>query len=192
MNSQVRFLGPVLVAAASLALPAVALAEGPLDDTPAFSISAVAKPSLEGVNFSNRIGLSAESFGGWAVVGFDRSGRHINGDNSTRQAIQAGLGGRYLFSTPERSAAAPYIYVQGVTDRRSAQSDRDEVDDLVSDVKRYSLFAGFGGEVAITPALSLAAEIGFQHDVQDYEEREVRLMSIHTHLDTGLVLNAYF
>jgi len=175
----------------TLTVPAAALAEGPLDDAPAFSISAVARPADTGTDFSNRIGMTTERFGAWGVLGFDRTGRHVDGNNSTTQAIQLGVGGRYLLATPAKATAAPYVYGQTTTNRNTSDTDRDAMDDLASDINRYSLFAGFGGEVAITGALTVAAEIGIQHDVVDYD-KEVRLMSIHTHLDTGLLLNVYF
>lgn len=197
--NRVRLLS-VSSAAAALALvgstllaPAEAVAaDGPLDETPAFSLSAVAKPGAEGVAFSNRVGLTFDSVGLYAMVGFDRRGAHNNGDNVTGQRIDAGIGGRYLFSQPERAAAAPYVYAQATTDRRSSDTDVDALDDFTSDQKRYSLAAGFGGEVALTPALTIAAELGLAHDVQNYEDGDFRRMTIHTHLDTGLSINVYF
>jgi hypothetical protein len=191
MHRSVPQLASVSGLILTLALPGVALAEGPLDDSPAFAISAVVRPSDTGTDFSNRIGMTTESFGAWGVLGFDRTGRHVDGNNSTAQSIQLGVGGRYLLRAPAKATAAPYIYGQAMTNRNSAASDREAMDDLASDINRYSLFAGFGGEVAITGALTVAAEIGLQHDVVDYEN-DVRLMSIHTHLDTGLLLNVYF
>ena len=179
-------------AALALTLPSVSLADGPLDDGLAFSVSAVAKPNANGTAFSNRIGATTESFGGWLSLGFDRTGRHMMGTNSTQQTLNLGLGGRYLFATPGKAKAAPYAYGQALTNRASADSGSDVRDELASDIKRYSLQAGFGGEVAITKGLTVAAELGLQHDVVDYDEKDVRLMSIHTHLDTGILVNVYF
>lgn len=192
MHPLARPLASFAAAALAVLTPGLALADGPLDDTPAFSISTVAKPAEMGVSLSNRIGLTSEKVGGWGVIGFDRTGRHVDGNNSTNQVLQLGVGGRYLFSAPERANAAPYVYAQAVTNRRTANTDNDEMDDLIDDVQRYSLFAGFGGEVALTGALSISAELGLQHDVTNFDQDDVRLMSIHTHLDSGLAINVYF
>jgi len=178
--------------ALALTIPGIAAAEGPLSDGPAVSVSAVAKPSAVGAGFSNRIGMSTESYGGWLTLGYDRSGRHMNGENTTQQTINLGVGGRYLFSAPEKTTAAPYVYAQALTNRASADTGADFRDDLASDLKRYSLFAGFGGEVAVTQALSLSAELGLRHDVMDYDENKIRFMTIHTYVDTGILVNVYF
>ncbi len=188
-----------LVAAAVpvvLALPSDALAEGPLDDGPKVHLSAVAKPGAAGVGFSNRIGYTTESVGGFLLLGFDRVGQHSNGTNTTGKTIDIGVGGRFLFAPPGKAKPAPYVYAHANTKRASADlgdsKGQDAAEDVVSDTKRYSLAAGFGGEVAFSQAFSLSVEAGLKHDVMDYEDGDFRQMTIHTSLDTGLALNVYF
>jgi hypothetical protein len=193
---------------ASSILPATALAEGPLDDGLRFHVSGVFKSTTAGLSaggrgpgsfggpgspvLSNRIGLSTGSFGGWTTLGFSRSGVHIDGQNTTAQTIDVGLGGRYLMKEPGKAKPAPYIYGQAVTKRASADTDSDDLNDLLKDFNRYSLSLGFGGEVALSKGMSLSAEVGLNHDVVSYDEKDARFMAIQTTIESGIAANVYF
>ena len=193
---------------ASSILPSAALAEGPLDDGSRFHVSGVFKSTAAAMSaggrgpgsfggpgspvLSNRIGLSTGSFGGWTTLGFSRSGVHIDGENITAQTIDVGLGGRYLFKEPGKAQPAPYIYGQAVTKRASADTDDEDLNKALQDFSRYALSAGFGGEVALSKGLSLAAEVGLNHGVVNYDENNVRFMAIQTTIESGIAANVYF
>ena len=193
---------------ASLTTSAPALAEGPLDDGPRFHLSGVVKGSSSGLTpsrrgagsfggptgptISNRLGVTTGKVGGWATLGFSRNGMHIDGENITARTVDIGLGSRYLFREPGKARPAPYIYGQGVLKRAAADTDNADLNAAIQDFSRYSLGAGFGGEVAIHKGLSLSAEVGLNHDVLNYDENDTRFMTIRTAVESGFAANVYF
>lgn len=191
-----------------LTTSAPALADGPLDDGARFHLSGVVKGSSSGLTpsrrgagsfggptgptISNRVGVTTGKVGGWATLGFSRSGAHIDGENITARTVDIGLGSRYLFREPGKAKPAPYIYGQGVLKRAAADTDNADLNAAIQDFSRYSLGAGFGGEVAIHKGLSLSAEVGLNHDVLSYDENDTRFMTIRTAVESGFAANVYF
>lgn len=207
LPSSMHWLAGTL-ALAFLITSASAQADGPLDDGPRFHVSGVIKGSSAGPTLSrrgpgslggptgpaisNRVGVTTGKVGGWATLGFSRSGAHIDGENITGRTVDIGLGSRFLFREPGKAKPAPYIYGQGVLKRAAVDTDNADLNAAIQDFNRYSLGLGFGGEVAINKGLSLSAEVGLNHDVLNYDEEGNRFMTIRTAVESGFAANVYF
>jgi hypothetical protein len=188
----------LLVSAAGfLALPTAAMAESPLADAPAFTMSVGAGSSLAsldvpGASLNNRLGIT---FSKWVLfASVDRVSGNLNNDGDVFGAslTTAGIGGRWYLKPLRVKKATPYIMAQAFTVVPMLNTGEDAVDDAASNVQSYGIAPAYGGEYALSDSASLSGEIGLSIWRGAYEEGDAKVEATVSAITSSMFLNFYF